>query len=540
MRVPTTEQTVRADVPVVSEGQSPRVVPGAFGEREAQAIAGFGQDVQQVAQVIGNYAIRQNEFRKQQRNLDLETQLDTQITGLLTDRSEEYYTDANGKEQSRLSGYLNQYGRQAFQASQRFNDKVIPMMDELIKQQPDAQYRARLGERFRTIYNARYNSVITHEAEQTRVAERDTIKSFLVNQTNLFPSASPEDKKQIIADAHEAINSGYPRLWDEDQKNKLLREFDGNIVNSDIYADQSPQEGKSRVIEHLKMWPEGDYYFLSKDEQIDFLRQAQARVFQNNQTYKREAERDDVNFMIDTIGKISRNELTFNDTQDAITYARDRGNIKLAEALGSVYAQPKAYRPIDINNDTFIDVAQAIMEAPDQKTMAQNLLKAIGDKENISLDRLAILVDAARQHAKTVPVDKDNRAKGEGNILNSAWEAIKSTFKSLVDDQVTYDLMSNNMAVEYLSNALKGVAPHEALRKSQATYFRQRWPDIVKHPEGMVFINPRTMKKYLVTPDGDILDYRTETGLYNAGKVSQETKPTKTAEQRRKELLEKK
>ena len=338
MKVPILERQVQENPALLPTLQVSGAVPGAFGENVAIATKELGKSIGDLGTVIAQHALKQQDFANKAKNYELEKKLDTDFTNKLTSTEEETYevVDASGKKtpNTRPAGILNQTGYMANEASLRWNQYAIPKIDEYASQIKSPEYQLQFKENAYTQYRTHYNTIISHEQQQMTQANKDTIDAKLQTNANLFPAASPEDKTKIITDAHATIAAGYNRgLYTYEQAQKKIEDFNGPIVKTDIYNDNSTQETQSKVLAELKKGDKGSYVFLSQDERLKMIEDSQRRIFQNNQTYKRQNEEiKDVRF--DGIfQKGIDGTLSLQDIDNELAIPEEQGGISKKELL---------------------------------------------------------------------------------------------------------------------------------------------------------------------------------------------------------------
>lgn len=338
MKVPTLERQVQENPALLPTPSVSGAVPGAFGENVAIATKELGKSIGDLGNVLAQHALKQQDFANKTKNFELEKKLNDDFVNKLTSEEEETYeiegTDGKKTSHTRLAGLINQTGYAADGASLRWNQYALPKIDEYAAQIKSPEYQLQFKENAYTQYRSHYNTIISHEQKEMAQAYKDTIDAKLQTNANLFPAASPEDKTKIIIDAHETIAAGYNRgLYTYEQAQKKIEDFNGTIVKTDIYNDNSAQEVQSKVLAELKKGDKGSYNFLSQDERLKMIEDSQRRIFQNNQTFKRETEITSSARNDDIIGKIADGTITLRDIESEMAIPEEAGGIKKSVLL---------------------------------------------------------------------------------------------------------------------------------------------------------------------------------------------------------------
>ncbi len=116
------------------------------------------------------------------------------------------------------------------------------------------------------------------------------------------------------------------------EADKLLKDSQETTVKYEVYADTATQEKESSLLKELKN-PKGKYSFLDPDTRLKMIEEDQRRIFQNNQTYKREAEVSrDQNFT-DVFTKANEGTLTLNDLDAQMAIPEEDGGIPKKQLL---------------------------------------------------------------------------------------------------------------------------------------------------------------------------------------------------------------
>ena len=288
MKVPVVTQTVQAEVPTIRPVQVPGAIEGAFGEREAEAMTGVGRQVAQLGELGMQYVARQRKFALESQNFQKEKLFSDDIMNGLWSKETETYKDSLGVDRQRVKGIMYQVGDETDGAYERYKETYTKRAEEIIDTVKDPEYKLKLQKALYNHFEARGNSVLSHQAEQTKVAAIGRIDTKILIDSNLFASATSDKKDEIREGVYEAIKSGLNRgYFTVAQAQKKIEDFNSTIVRTAIYNDNEISEKDSLVLAELKLGEKGDYKFLSQDERLKMIKDSQQRIFQNNQSYKR-------------------------------------------------------------------------------------------------------------------------------------------------------------------------------------------------------------------------------------------------------------
>ena len=172
-------------------------------------------------------------------------------------------------------------------------------------------------------------------------------------------------------------------LWEKTQ-NKINE----NIVKYDIYNDPATQEKDSITLAELKSGKDGKYGFLNSSDRLALIQDSQRRIFQNNQTYKRENELSKDTRFNNIFDKQNQGTLTLQDIDNEFQTSEKEGGIpkkQLLEIKKGIETRVKnALEVIIGNNDKaeeylkFID--NFINDESDRQKGREYLAGAYGDK----------------------------------------------------------------------------------------------------------------------------------------------------------------
>lgn len=300
------------------------------------------------------------------------------------------------------------------------SDKYFKELDELKKNSlkgignPSVENRAALEFDFG---NKQSQIKINHiykkkQIEVGKVSLQTGIDSLLQRKLNAVTQAEADKINSDIAGLLN-INVQSGIISSEDAAKKL-HDIRKTAVEYDIYNDPSTQEEDSQVLAELKKGPNGRYQDITPDERLDLIKDSQRRIFQNNQTMKKDAEefRDLRNE--DIYQKLMEGTLTLNDIEKEKKIPPEQGGIPMQQ-LKSI--QEGLQKRIKTGVEVAVDEDEPIFF---WKTSAGKYLNFIDTYIADETDR-----QRAREYLANAYRDKNITAK-EASFLNK--------LKSLTND----------------------------------------------------------------------------------------------------------
>ena len=201
-------------------------------------------------------------------------------------------------------------------------------------------------------------------------------------------------------------------------------------VQYDIYADPSTAEDQSQVLKELRD-PKGKYSQLDAESRLDLIKDSQARIFQNNQTLKRENSASRDQKYDDIFAKMDEGNLTFFDFDRQMRIPESEGGIPKKQLItlkkAHQTATDKALIEVASNDkraEKYVDGIRGLIANVDDKYKAREaIVEAFGDhvltgKEMKFLNSLI---------AETQSIERvRGREKFNGNKMNFFKKAMNS------------------------------------------------------------------------------------------------------------------
>ena len=141
-------------------------------------------------------------------------------------------------------------------------------------------------------------------------------------------AASPAELAKTNQDILELLDVNVKAgiISDADREKKIDK-MQVTGVQYDIYSDPARHEKDSVVLKELRKGSNGRYGFLSAEERLDLIAENQRRIFQNNQSFKRDIS-ESQNIRHDSIlDKIADGILTFQDIDNELRIKPEEGGV---------------------------------------------------------------------------------------------------------------------------------------------------------------------------------------------------------------------
>ena len=266
-------------------------------------------------------------------------------------------------------------------------------------------------------------------------------------------------------------------------------------VKNDILSDNSIREKDSVVLADLRAGKQGPYGYLLESERLEAIKDMQARIFQNNQAYKRELDNLQTDTAINTAQSLVDGKLTSLDIETGLKLGvMDADTARVfTEAIGKrdVFPEKK------IVADAYMKVFEKNL---DDKIKAKEIIKN-ATKEwqsgNIKDDEYGYFIQLAQR--------KLERERGG----QSGWDKVTQAFINGLNKlkAFTGEIFYPNMVQQLIestkqpNNEPEAVAD-EIVRQKR----REKYPWINQlPPEGEIRLFPDGVKRRIF-PDGRIED----------------------------------
>lgn len=397
-----------------------------------------------------------------------------------------------------------------FNNTQKYHDELTKAKNESLANIGNQQVAQKLGAEFN--YDSGIASIkIADNMKQKNIVWGQVNAKNEIDRLMQQKLAAPMNSQQSIviqdkidATIHDNVTTG---VLSPQQAQKMMTDAQKTSVQYEIYNDPSTSEQDSNVLKELKD-PKGKYSFLSPDTRLDLITESQRRVFQNNQTYKRNVE-DSQNVRNNTfIEKLAAGTANFQDIDTEMKIPEEQGGMKRTQLLqykqflerGVDKNLNEMIREKDANKDPtqrakmakeYNDLIETYMDDRTDQWKAKDLLaKALADG-HIDADEAKIM-NPMRDGLKDIQFNKDT------SPISSAIKQVKGW------------MGNNNSSSEDIAVRLKqliggisgGNDPQLESSKIVDAEMVKHFPDIQTYPkEGKKYLDKRSGRAYVVYPD---------------------------------------
>jgi hypothetical protein len=507
MKIPIPETTISPEIPNVRATQVPGAVSGAFGEREAEALQGFGQDVSKVGGQV-------DQLYKQQAQVkitNLENQFMEKSRGLLYNpdpNATETIKGPNGEDVTVSSSLLGRYDYNAKGATDEYVNRVSKIYDDILSQSPGGVFKAELANRMNQTRLSHQENVIQHEVTQVR---QGNLRQYSAKIANQIAEASNSPTQPIVS----ADGVSMPKLA------RVLDNITSANQDAGIYAGKSQDEitkqteedkakaiisaGHSMLEDRLTLDQVNavlgskdimDRTPKTKQEDIDFALEIRAQRIAG--MAKTAQLHQKVQYTTDTLSQLASGKLDL--TASNLLPSISQQNPDLGRALNLVLTkqfQGKEYKGADRDFASYIN---KIYAAPaTQEDINNTLVKSLQEHPTISNDHLAIIVNAAMDRMKNLPLSKgtnDGKTDPQQQEIESHVKSLQQWGKDKPDQ-------GGNGILNFFKGLLGGKPPQVAHDDAVKSAAITQHPWITTIPkEGAIYRDKVTNAKRRVFPDG--------------------------------------
>jgi len=505
MKVPQWERQTNRIMPEVSTPQPLRPPVAAFGIDVAEAVENLGETGQKIADTIAKHGLTLQREEQDKEVLRRETAFRQDMQNHIFSEDVETVEIA-GQDVQRPKGFLSRQLGQAKGVTQEF--------DQLYLKDIRNQYLAglsqyqidKLGPILDSYATSLRGNIISHEATELR-KDFEAVTKANVSQkvTEASTIRDPKSLGLAIDGALEAA-APYNNRFNEAIRKVNNEKIIGDMVESSVVSTLRTTgnlEQAQVLLDSAKDRMAGDEKYIEIKSRIakEFdAMQAEAEKFRLE---NRVADR------FKYIGQVADGSLNWENSTDTVRDIATR-DPELAEAMKKVFESKSGYLAEELGNEGFQSLANDIFKAKDTESISKFLVQALKDNKNISRDRLAILVDAARERAKELPLSVKNQktTAPKRGFWNSAWDAIMLS-NPLTAPFVLINTINRAKAENAQGEQILNIANDE-IRKQRI----KDNPVIATLPvKGRLFVD-KYGNRAIVYPDGSYEEVMSKTGEF--------------------------
>ena len=326
MKVPILDRQVQENPTLLPDVNISKATPGAFGENEAVAIENLGKAGQSLGNTIAEHALLMQQKEQDKDIMNRETAYRKDMQDILSN-PEIQKVKINGQDVDMPKGYMQRPLWQAKGVTEQYDTNYYKNLKPKYMAGLSEYQVSKLGPALDNYYATQRDNIINHEAKELRKDYENTSLSNIDQKINdslmiTDPTKIKEAISGINADIDKAQFNGF---YTYEQAQKKKEDFPMQRVKWDIYNDNATQEKDSKVLSDLK--DDTKYDYLTKENRLKLIEEAQRRIFQNNQTFKRDITESQNIRHDDILDKISKETLTFQDIDKELAIPEDQGGV---------------------------------------------------------------------------------------------------------------------------------------------------------------------------------------------------------------------
>lgn len=308
-----------------------------------------------------------------------------------------------------------------FKNSKAYHKELITAKEMAVKGIDNQQIASQLGLEFN------YNTEIAKIKIDTNFRQKQIEYNKVMVQTNIDGlvskklSAQTESEKQhydaeIINLIESNVQSG---ALDYKEADKIVKEAQNTAVKYDIYADSATQEDESQVLKDLKDH-KGKYSFLPPDERLKLIEESQRRIFQNNQTMKKDVKDTQSEKYDSLIKDLSAGSVDLARIDQELKTPPEKGGIPVKQLIdireGLIKGIEKGLKEQadnEVGSEEYNEVFQKVISDKVTLEKAQDILFKAYRDGNVDATELKVL--------RTIKAyGQDMNKKKDHDIFNSA------------------------------------------------------------------------------------------------------------------------
>lgn len=398
---------------------------------------------------------------------------------------------------------------QNFKNSEQYAKELAKVRAESLKGIDNQQVASKLGmEIDHDIQVAQINIGIDFQQKQLKYNQfmvKTSLDSLMQDKLSATTPAEAQQydlKMQELLTAN--VNSG---TISYEEANKLIKDAQETSVKYEVYNDNATQEKDSALLKELKD-PKGKYSFLDPDTRLKMIEESQRRIFQNNQTYKREAENSRDQRFNDVFEKANEGTLSLNDLDVEMRIPEEQGGIpkkQLLDIRRSLQSRIKTdLENITDNNDKaakyveFVD--NFIADETDRQKGREAIVNAF--KDNILSPKEAAFLNRLKRETEDIQWSKQKEGIMSNNLIpfKNAIFGVMDWFRG----SGRHNEKEAALAIKKMMNGIvDGKDPGEVMQEIIKDDNMSRKPQIKTFPtDGQRMVDPVSGVTAIVFPDG--------------------------------------
>ncbi len=480
-KVPTYTQQVSPATPNIQIAPSiPKVdLSGGMSaiNKASEANINLGKTLTDIGAGIAKHAEEQIKLKNEQVGQGVYTQYARDMQDKLFS-DQQQTVKINGQDVTRPVGVMNRELAQADGAHQELDDYYFgTARNQYLSQIPNAEVRGKVAAMMDTHYSTVRGTVMSHQAQQGRADLVNTFGSSVKQQVDdAYGASNPVALSTAIDNAViTQHNYNQAKGFDPATSDLALQATTASVVENSVMGKLKGtgdvQEAKN-LLESVKEK-------LSDKSYSDIKGKIRSSAKTIEEQAQHEATTTMVNNRFDMVNRIASGQLTWDNSGQTIKGVAlvDKD---LAEAMQQVVNSQGKYQPENQVNDVYQKMVTGIFSSSSNQEISKFLIDAMNSAGNgkISRDRLAILVNAATNRAKSLPT-----VNPDGVPLNPGQVAIDAGLKAANGWYESNGSKDLGVFDHYLSNIQAGKTPKESYDLAVKTSVVKEHPELAAHDD---------------------------------------------------------
>lgn len=298
-------------------------------------------------------------------------------------------------------------------------------------------------------------------------------------------------------------------IIDYETAGKLYKQEQELGVKENIAKDTATEENQSQVLKDLRD-TKGRYAFLDSKQRLELIEDSQRRIFQNNQSFKRDITDLQNERTNNLINKVVSEGLTIADIETELAIPEEKGGMKRATLL--TY-QRAALRGIENDLNRILQEKTPDKNPTQRAIMVKKYNDLIDDFMDDKTDQWKAKELLAQAYADGIINPKEqqflnNLKQGLKGIewnrsTNPLVNIIKGTKEFLRKQSNATDEVIALRMKQLVGGIISGEDPLTASKKVMSDEIKSVFPDYATYPkEGRIKIDNASGRQYKVYPDG--------------------------------------
>lgn len=473
--------------PRVAQVSAPKIatpVEGAF-TAVPKAIEGFGEALGSIGKSIGDYALKQQEWREQERAYTAADNFRKSAFNIAYDDTDTKIKRPDGSELDTKKGYLNRMGYAADGMSPSFQSDL---------EGAKAQFATGLSPYAQRIYNksanayamSLYEQGIKHQVSQVHEAGVQTFKNNIEGMaSSITDTVDTNDylaKLDAIKETSDHARAFDPTHFTDASYEKSIMSAVSTKAQDVLMRTGDMLSARSFIESAKDRLNPDDYIKLNKSlDMADKWRRQQVTTIENTAKIQNR---------YDMIAKVAGGQVDWKNIDSTISSIAPN-DPELAEAMQNIVQSGGQYISTKdpVGNMVLSDVARGVFATNDPKSASDYVVNVLKGKNGgkISSDKLGVILSVAKEHGDAISPNATLKQKEDFSILKSSMDVIH---KLIAPAETLFNFLSDkykkNLSGAEIKKAAKQAIRQSAIDKYPALSNSPILPNKVVNSDGSV------------------------------------------------------